>query len=273
MNIYQYEDFQLLLKDLFEAQKQVDPKFSHRKFAQKAGITNPGYLNDVIKGKRKISKNAFHQICQGFEFSEKECEFFQLIVNYGQAKKVEEKQEYYKQILYRRSRSKFARLHPELHAYYTDYRYPLVRSAIECNQFRGNWDDFSQYFNPIIPTHLLKKIIRELCEWDLIHQNPQGQYLVNQNFVEPPESLNSQVRHLNHTWLEKAQEALFNTPPEERHISTMLLNVDEETLKVIQDKIQAFRKDIFETIQQCSHPNTTIQLSLAQFKHGSQEDR
>lgn len=273
MDIYQYEDYKLLLRDLFEERKTTNPKYSYRKFAQAAGIANPGFLNDVIKGRRKLSQSAIEQVCQGFELNEKESDFFKLIVNYGQAKTTESKQEFFRQILYRRSRSNFARLNPTLHHYYTDYRYSLIRTALECNHFKGNWDSFSQYFSPNIPVNIIKKMLRELCEWNLVSQDEQGIYQANSEFVEPPETLNSQVRHLNHTWLHQAQEALFNIPPDERHISTMIVNINEESQNELKQMILDFRQKVFQLSKSCTSPDKTIQLSIAQFEHGSQQEK
>lgn len=58
ISIYKYDDFRMFLKDKYEEMKQIDPSCSARNFARKAGFTNPGFLNDVIKGRRNLSLEA-----------------------------------------------------------------------------------------------------------------------------------------------------------------------------------------------------------------------
>src|SRR6185436_3641921 len=109
-NIYRYDDFRAFLKDIFQARKEADPDYSYRKFAKDAGISNPGYLLDVIIGKRPLSDNAAKKTVKAFALGEAETEFFMLLVDFGQAKKEVKRQEIYKEILYRRNRSRFARV-------------------------------------------------------------------------------------------------------------------------------------------------------------------
>jgi uncharacterized protein (TIGR02147 family) len=56
MDLYQYEDYHHYLKDRFDEESSA-PSFSWRKFSRESGISNPGYLNDVIKGRRKLSRS------------------------------------------------------------------------------------------------------------------------------------------------------------------------------------------------------------------------
>ena len=118
IDIYKYDDFRQYLADCYTDKCSQRKKYSYRKFAAEAGFTNPGYLNDVIKGRRQLSTSAIEKIIKVFEIAPTDEEFFRLLVSYGQAKKTDTKDVLYKKLLFRRSRSSYTRLNPQLVKYY-----------------------------------------------------------------------------------------------------------------------------------------------------------
>lgn len=272
IDIYQYDDYRFLLKACYEEKKKEDPEYSFRKFAKDAGFTNPGFLNDVIKERRALSNDAMEKMILVFSFSSTEAEYFRLLVQYNQSKKEEEKNEIYKKILFRRNRSSFTRLNPSLAKYYQDYRYPLIRSAIEVCDFRGDYEKLSLFLDPPIPSSLLKKYVRDLCEWGIVKQDETGRYYVTSKMVEPPETLLHLVRELNREWIMQAYSALRKFPSEKRHISTMILNVSNKNYQEIKDRIEKFREEIFKIAEQDQNPERVMQLSMQFFPKSATRD-
>ena len=265
-NIYRYDDFRAFLKDSFQHRKDRDADYSYRKFAREAGISNPGYLLDVIAGKRTLSENAAAKVIKAFGLEEAESEFFRLMVDFGQSKKEMERQEIYAQILYRRNRSRFARLSPDLVKYYQDYHYPLVYSALQGLEFRGDYEALGGVFDPPIAPAALKRFVRELCEWGLVVQGQDGRYTATRKFVEPPSTMDALVRRLNREWILQAADAPFRHPADERHVSTLLLTISEATRKIVEEKIARFRQEVLEAVEKDPDPASGImQLSLQYF--------
>lgn len=264
-NIYKYDDCKLLLADLYQERCRNIPEYSCRKFATDAGFANPGFLNDVIKGRRKLSPDATERMIRVFAMTEIEGEFFRLLVNYGQAKKEEERQAIYKRMIFRRNRSKFARLHPSLVKYYQDYHYPLVRSAIEVCDFRGDYEMLSRFLDPPISTGLTKKYVRDLCDWGLVSQDRDGKYSVTSKMVEPPETLHHLVKEINKEWIKQAHAALRTLPKTKRHISSMLLNIGSETYDKILERIDTFREELFALAEKDANPDRVMLLNLQFF--------
>jgi uncharacterized protein (TIGR02147 family) len=265
IDIYKYDDYRIFLNDSFTQKQKDNPLLSHRKFAAEAGFTNPGFLNDVIKGKRTLSDQAVEKMINVFSLSLAESEYFRLLVLHNQSKKEDERNEHYKKLLFRRNRSNFTRLNPSLAKYYQDYRYPLVRSAIEACDFRGDYELLSRFLDPPIPSHLIKKYVRDLCAWDMVRQDTDGKYTVTSKLLEPPETLLHLVRELNKEWIMHAYGAIGKFPKEKRNISTMVLSVSEKTYKEIQEKIEKLREEIFALAEAEKHPDRVAQLSIQLF--------
>jgi uncharacterized protein (TIGR02147 family) len=270
MDVYQYEDFRKFLDDSFEEKRQEQAgssggKYTHRKLAAEAGFTNPGYFNDVVKGRRTLSDTAMEKLVGVFGLKSNEAEYFRLLVAYGQGKDAEERQELYRQMLFRRNRSSFVRLNPVNSKYYQDYHYPLVRSAIQVLDFRGNYDELAKFIRPAVPVATLKKCVRDLCEWGLLAQNAEGRYQPSHKNQEPAPSMGDLVKRLNREWVMQAADALFAYSKEERYIYSALLTVGAQTFKEIQQRIDTFREEIIELAKREEKPDRVMQFNIQHF--------
>src|SRR5688572_29012547 len=56
--LHAYLDFRQYLKDWYAEQKRINPRYSHRLFARKAGLTSTGFFSEVISGKRQLTQAA-----------------------------------------------------------------------------------------------------------------------------------------------------------------------------------------------------------------------
>ncbi len=262
-DIYQFDDFREFLKACFEAKVSAQGRYSQRQFAREAGFTNPGYYNDVLKGFKPLSENAVEKMAHVFGLKPNETEFLKLLTAYGQSRTAERKNQIYKQILSRRNRSRFTRLNPVLNRYYQDYRYALVRGAIEILDFHGNYEALALFLDPPVPVATVKTLVRDLCEWGLVEQRAGGRYFTTQSIVEPPANLIGMSRAMNSEWLGLAREGLNRLPREKRHVSTMILNISDKLYIELQEMIEKFREEIFQKVEADTDPDRIQQFTLA----------
>ncbi|MDD5675077.1 MAG: TIGR02147 family protein [Chitinivibrionales bacterium] len=273
-NIYEYDDFKAYLARRYQEKCAADPAYSCRVFAKEAGFTNPGFLNDVIKGRRKLSADAREKIVTVFALSVNEADFFRLLVAYAQEKEATKKQAIFHKLVVRRNRSMFARLNPALSHYYQDFYYPLVRAALMALDFKGNYEELAAFLSPSPPLADCKKYVRDLCAWGLVKQETSGRYVVTDRFLEPPATLKEQVRQINGTWIAHAQAALAKLPPEKRHISSMLLSVSPESARIIAEKVEKFREEIWDLVKNDPQaPACVMQLNMQYFPRSKQRER
>lgn len=270
MDVYQYEDFRKFLEDSFEEKRQAhkdsgEGKFTHRQLASAAGFTNPGYFNDVVKGRRPLSDKAADKLAGVFGLKAGEAEYFRLLCDYGQSKDPAERQSIYEQMLFRRNRSTFVRLNPVNSKYYQDWHYPLIRSAVQVFDFRGNYEELARFIRPPLPVATVKKCVRELCEWGLLTQDADGRYRPTHKNQEPAPSLGDLVKRLNREWVVQAADALFTFPKDERHISSGMLTVGSGTYAEIMRRIVAFREEIFALARQEERPDRVMQFNIQYF--------
>ncbi len=264
MDIYTFEDYRLVLKELYRAEKGKKG-VSTRSFAQKAGFSNPGFLNDVIRGKRKLSDDALKKVITVFSLSKSESEYFKLLVRFNHAKTGADKSRCYKKIVARRNKSSFAKLNPALAKYYQDYRYSLVRSAVMAIDFYGDYAEISKLLRPSIPANSVKTILNDLIQWNLVTITDTGKYEVTELFIEPSPMLHEQVSIAKSQWITIAGDALHEVERENRHISSSLLCVSSETKKEITTKINEFKQEIWNLIRNDTKNTNEIMLLNLQY--------
>ncbi len=266
VDIYAYDDFRLFLKDRYEAWMRLDTEGSVRGFARKAGFSNPGFMNDVIQGRRTLSPDSSEKIVAVFGLEEREADYFKLLIKYSRVKDPSLRQELYRKILFRRNRSGFARLNPAQSRYFQDYRYALVYNALMAIDFRGDYEQLSNFLFPPIPPAQLAKCVADLCEWGLVIRSDDARYRVTRRFIEPPPTLKEHVRQLNREWIVQAADALMRLPPESRHMSTMMVSVSAGTCRDIARKIEEFRDELWQLVaNDGEEPSCVMQLNLQFF--------
>jgi uncharacterized protein (TIGR02147 family) len=271
IDLYAYDDFRKLLSDLYEARRQERPETTARLFAAETGFSNPGFYNDVVRGVRRLSREAMQKIISVYGWNSKQAEFFRLLVEYGQEKDPALREEIRGRLRARQSRSRFARLSPEKSRYYENIAYPLVRSSVDAGHFRLENELVAFWKGKLSPTQV-RHALKDLLDWGIVRRSASGFFEVADKFVEPAPTMGLQVRRLNREWIREGEKALDTRTPEKRHISTMLLTVGPETHQKILERIQAFREELFTLAEKDPKPDRVIQLSLLYFPQGGLED-
>ena len=265
MDIYLFDNYRKVLEVAFREKKKQDSRFSYRKFAELAGIKNPGCLHDVIKGKRPLSERLTEKAIEIFEIKNAHADYFRLLVAYGNERDPVLRRALYREMERKRAYSRFFKLHGGQVRYYQDTVYPLLIAALEAHPIREEYEDLGRFLDPTLPAGRVEKCIGELCSWGLVRRDDDGILRVVHKFLKPPKTLRELVRGMNKMWLEQATEALDRIDPDDRHISTILLSVSDDARKRILDKLERFRSEIFEIAENDTDADSVMQLSLAYF--------
>ena len=91
INIFQYTDHKLLIRDLYNFHKQENPYFSYRVACRCLGFKSSAMFHLLIEGKCKASEKSIERLAALFKMNPQEKHYFRLIVHYNQAKNVFEK--------------------------------------------------------------------------------------------------------------------------------------------------------------------------------------
>jgi uncharacterized protein (TIGR02147 family) len=248
IDLYQYVDYRLFLKERFEELQARDATFSQRGLSRKAGIANPGFFNEVIKGRRRLSPAATEKMAKGLDLSASDAKYLALMVEYNEAREPKAKQSFCQQMIFRRNRKFVERLAQSHGVPLKNPTHDTVRAAIAACDFRGDFEKLSRFIWPTVPVDTVKRCVLELCEWGLVEQAENGAY-------QPGRSAQ---------WMAEQESMEMHVhPPEGGAFSTDLVPVSDETYRRIMDRLDETREEMLAWVKEDSQPATRlVQLDL-----------
>ncbi len=264
-SVFDYTDYRRFLKAYYEHQKRKNPAFSYRYFALKAKVNSSGLLKNVIDGKRGLGSGLIVRCAEAMKLKKKEAEYFECLVDFNEARTVEEKRIFFERILALRK--------PDAHLmqagqfeYYSKWYYTAVRELIGIVPFRGDYAALARALNPAIRPEQAEKAIRVLEDLHLIVKDPQGRYRQSQPSVTTgPEVESVNVAQYQIACMDLAKEAIDRHPAPERDMSTLTLSLSGEGFAAFKEEIVSFRKKLLALERSFPAPDRVYQLNMQFF--------
>ena len=82
VNIFEYLDYRVYLRDFYTEHKRESAAFSHRAFSRRAGLRSSNYLSLVMKGERDLSPEMAPRFAKACGLAKSEADFFCDLVLY-----------------------------------------------------------------------------------------------------------------------------------------------------------------------------------------------
>lgn len=224
-----YIDF---LLDELASRIKVNPYYSQRAFAKFLGIS-PGPLNEILKGKRKLSLKGAMKMAKKLQLSKVETrDFLALVDNQEEGETVFESSLVGKQL----SNDTFDVV--------SDWYCFAILSLADCEDFK--WTELHISKRLGISLWQAKDAVNKLVRVGLVEKTKKG-HRACPDFVLSPDGVASKaVRKFHHSILQKAQDALETQSVEEREISGVFLALDPKKLNKIKSEIDQFQNDLVE---------------------------
>lgn len=244
VNIFDYVDFRIYLKDFFNEKKKIDKKYSQRFIIQKVGASSSGWFADMISGRKKLSATFQMRLVQLLHIGPREQQYFNALVDYNQADSHEIKESTYKKLLDFHE-LKLETLGHEHYEYFTKWYYTAIRELILIKEFSGDFNGLAKTLMPSITPTQAKEAITLLEKLDLIEQTPRGvweakvQHVRKDTKSQPLHFINYLKSNMN-----VAIEALDKIPKEERDFSALLVGLSEENFQTVKSDIQELKDKI-----------------------------
>jgi uncharacterized protein (TIGR02147 family) len=207
-DIYAFDDYRTFLKTRFQELQRQEPGFSQRRLCRVSGFANPGFYNEVIKGRRGLSFHALVKMSVGLRLTPEEIEYLALMVDYNDSREPGEKEAACRRMLILRDRKFFERLESEHPEYFASLDHSQVRAAIRNCDFRGDFEKLAGPLRPSLSAAAVEKIVGDLCDWGLVQRGAYGRYRVVHEFQEPSHKLRKAWDRLNGEWVSSAARAL-----------------------------------------------------------------
>ncbi|MBU1917493.1 TIGR02147 family protein [bacterium] len=241
IEITQYTDYAHYIKDLVENKKKSEA-YSLRLFCKKSGFKSPSYLKWVMDGTRGISLKSIHKFIDGLELDPREAHYFQLMVNYKEAKDERAKHYFYEEML-QLQKKKHAK--QDLYEYLSHWYYVAIRELTAHPEFKEDPQWIQNNLCGDLGLVEIKQALKTMEQLKLLIRNEEGRLIPHNNILHTGQDVQSHAAFNYHTEvLDLSKDILVKTKQSERNFSSLLSNMDEKSFATINEMAKEFQNKV-----------------------------
>lgn len=264
--IQKYLDFREYLQDWLEWRRAQNPDFSQRVFAKEAGLplSSSSLLPAVLKGRRNLSQNLRVQFAMALKLGERDARYFDLLVQFNQAKGMEEKNHFFGQLSkFRASRAQI--LQESQMEFFSKWTYSAVRNYFGMDSKQGNPSVIGAKLLPKVPAAEVQEAIRLLTDLGLIKKTANGYTVTDKHvFTSKDVQAKSARGHIKEL-TRMSMEVLDEIPPEARQYNALMFTISPEGFVTVKDRIRSFLEELREIIDRDQKEDRIYTLTLQLF--------
>jgi uncharacterized protein (TIGR02147 family) len=265
MNLFHYTDFRSFLSDHYAHRKKQDPKFSHRFFAQKAGIRSSGFFSDVLKGRRNLTTALIMKFSEALKLKPNERDYFENLVRFTQARNLSEKSHYYEKMLsFQNIKAEILGRHQ--YEFYSKWYYSAIRELINFLKFKDDYTGLAKKLDPVVTPSQARKAVRILEKLGLIKKGADGAYQQTSAIITTGKEFRSiNVANFQKATMDLAREAIERHPRENRDISTLTVTLSEDSVSAVKNEIGGLRKKVLSLARAEQKADRVYQVNFQLF--------
>lgn len=264
-SIFDYSDYRQFLKDYYERHKAVNPSFSYRYLAQKAGINSAPFFKFIFEGKRNLTKATILKTCCALKLNDREAEYFENLVFFNQAKTVAEKNHFFARLVEKQRHRNVAKIQENQFEYFSEWHHCIVRELVCMQNFKDDYARLAKCLFPVITPREAEKSVKLLLSLGLV-KKAEGRYFQTEPVVSTGYGLTShQVVNFQITMLHHAIAAFDRCKNNERLTSATTLAVSGKTYGKMVEKLRTLRSELLEMARDDRDPERVYELTINLF--------
>lgn len=255
-------DYRDLLLAAYERRKSDNPVYSYRLMARKLGL-HVSHLYRVLHKDLHLTTEKIPQVCDFLGLHGRDLEQFELMVRYARARTERTRNALLCRILDLREPDRRAVAHAQFKAL-SRWQAPVVRALA----ISGERDParMAARIRPKQDTEVVVEILGDLERSGLLQRDKDGHWSSSALHLTTGTAFRSEaVRHYQREVLERASAAIREIPREERDVTSLLVEVDDDARQDIAEMIRECRRQIVQRAKRCDSPSQVLQLAFAAF--------
>lgn len=264
--ILQYLDYRDFIRDYYAHRKSADGGFSQRTFAHEAGLppSCSSLLPAVIKGRRRLSQNLRIKFGKAMKLGERDFRYFELLVQFNQAKGMAEKNFFFAQLT--KFRSSRARIVGETqYRFFSKWYYSAVWNYFGIDRKQRHPGIIAANILPPITPTQAEEAIRLLLELGLIKKTASG-YAVAERHIYTEKNVQAMAARQHIQELGGMAMKVFETlPADQRQYNALMFSVSRDGFQAIKDRIRSFQEELREIIDRDAKEDRVYTLTMQLF--------
>jgi uncharacterized protein (TIGR02147 family) len=268
-----YIDYRQFLRDFFAEQKRLNPRFSHRLFARRAGLSSSGLFSEVMDGKRKLTHASLLRFCKAMKLAGQDQAYFECLVAFNQAKSVEERNHHFAKLSALRG-GHVDIVGGERYAFYRQWHNAAIRECVNCRKVRAeNAEDYTalgQSLEPPLRVSQVRRSVALLLRLGFLVRSTDGYLrqaapLISTGDLSAASPTPLDIDNFQSAMLDLARKALDKQPRGRRDFSTLTLSLSEAGVATAKSEIAALRKRLLALAEHDAHPDRVQQFNFQSF--------
>ncbi len=263
--LFSYSDYRLFLADYFSVKKDEVSGFSHRSFAKWAGFSAHNFLALVIKGERNLSVKSIHKLTTALKMNRKSALFFEKLVNLNQAKKREDKDRYYEELLRIGRKVPHHKVNESQYFFYEKWYYPVIRELMVMT----NWNDdpgiLAKMVRPAISVSDSREAVKNLLDSGMVSRSSDGDYTLAHDFVtsvDVPVYIKKKARR---DVLSLGVETVESIAPSEKYVSYSTVPLSKSLYNEAREMMDRVRESILAQVSDDTDPEEVYEMVFQLF--------
>ncbi len=241
-----YTDYRAYLRDYIALRKSEGIHLSNRYFAQKLGINSSSWLTSVLRGRKGLSKETANRMSQILGHNRNETRYFENLVFFNQAKKLEDRNRYFNELTMIRRSARTSVLQEDQFEYYRTWYHSVIRSLVMMKHIDPNdYEQLASALSPRITEAQARESVALLERLGLIKRREDGRFEQNAYAITTPERHRSlAIQNFQLETMRLGIEALDRYPKEQRDISTITVGITKDGFDQIRQAAAEFRDKV-----------------------------
>ncbi|MGD9202094.1 MAG: TIGR02147 family protein [Chitinispirillia bacterium] len=266
INIFEYTDYKLFLKDFYANQKKHNRYFSYRYFAQKTNVA-ASVLKDIISGRRNLTIPVMNKYSAVMGLNNKEKLYFEVLTRFNNSRNNTDKNLFFIEMIRLRGKTGIKFLGEKHYEFFSKWYHSVIREFVTLQKFKEDPDWIGKHLNPSISSTQAKKSLELLLNIGILKRNKKGELiLVDQVISSEYEMASAVLRNFHSQMIDLAKKANEEIPRECREISSLTLGLSEVCFNRIKERIRIFKEEILNmVVEDTGDSETVCQLNFQLF--------
>lgn len=223
--------------------------FSIRYFAQKAGISSHSFISAVIKGKRNLTSECKQKIAEGIGLQTNELSYFNLLVDFNQARRAEEKQAIFEQLNALRRNTSYYKLNKAHYEYLSKWYYFVIRELAVCAPWHGDYGLLASLVLPRITESEARAAVKLLVEIGFLKRSDDGSYCQTDTILTTKDIPGHLVRQARKQFIELSARASEEIDQSQRNLGSTTLTLSAKNYPKAVDIMEEARRKLIALSQ------------------------
>jgi len=262
-DIFTYLEYRDYLKDAYEEKRKSQSYFSYRFIGNKVGMDS-SYLARIFQKKIHLGEDLVERMAYAYGLKGDSLEYFRNLVLFNKARNEVQARAFHEQLMRLRGVG-YKVVCEDQEEYFSNWIHVALRSLLDCQPFDGDFESLGKKLFPPVSEEEAKNAVFLLERLGMARRSELG-YEILDNHLHSGENWTAEAikKFQKHT-MELASHSLDAVPPTRRAISTMTMNIDEETLEDLKIMAREFQENVAQLVENASHSDRVYHLNIQLF--------